>query len=202
VKKILPLLFALVTLGGCTSQPTQPAQQPKPAELQTGRHIFQQLYVAAHGWASDVQPVRLQSQVAPGNKDRDGKAAIWTGYFASPSQRGLKFYTWSGIDAPDFPERGITPGPLDTYNPSNSSTAVFDVRFLKIDSDEAYQVAQKHGGEKALEKNPDLPVFYVLDWNRATNELIWHVVYGSSRGDAKLTVDVDASTAVFARVEK
>jgi hypothetical protein len=204
VKKLLITLLGLSILGGCSSQSTQPSEKPQPTapEMRTGRPIFQQVYVAAHGWARDAQPVRLQSQVAPGNKDRDGKSSLWRGTFASPIQRGVRAYTWCGTDSPDLPERGITPGAQDTYNPSNTSTAVFDVRFLKIDSDEAYQVAQKHGGEKVLQKNSDIPISYVLDWNRATNELIWHVIYGASRGDAKLTIDVDASTGAFARTEK
>ncbi len=199
---LIATLIALVTLAGCSSN--QPAEKPKPqpTEFQTGRPIFQQVYVAAHGWAHDAQPIRLQSQVTPGDKDRDGKAAVWAGYFGSPSLRGVKSYTWSGTDAPDFSERGITPGSLDTYNPSNTSMAIFDVRFLKVDSDQAYETSQKHGGTKVLETNPETPISYVLDWNQAINRLVWHVVYGPSRGDAKLVVDVDASTAAFIRAEK
>jgi hypothetical protein len=45
-------------------------------------------------------------------------------------------------------------------------------------------------------------VIYVCDWNRNTNQLIWHVIYGVSRETAKLTVAVDASTGEFLRVEK
>lgn len=199
---LIAILIALVTLAGCSSNQPAEKPQPKPTEFQTGRPIFQQVYVAAHGWARDAQPIRLQSQVTPGDKDRDGKAAVWSGYFGSPSLRGVKSYTWSGTDAPDFSERGITPGSLDTYNPSNTSMAIFDVRFLKIDSDQAYETAQKHGGTKVLETNPETPISYVLDWNQAINRLVWHVVYGPSRGDAKLVVDVDASTAAFIRAEK
>ncbi|MGH9513021.1 MAG: hypothetical protein ACRD2U_12895 [Terriglobales bacterium] len=202
-------VFATVTLGlllmtGCSSQPDQSSQKPQPkaTNLLSGRPVFQQLYLAARGWAPDAQPIRLQSQVTPGDKDRDGKAAVWTGYFGSPMMRGVKFYTWSGTDAPDFPERGISPGGVDTYNPSNTSMAIFDVRFLKIDSDQAYAVAQKHGGDKVLGKNPDIPISYILDWNQGANKLNWHVIYGASRGDAKLVVDVDASTGTFGRVEK
>jgi hypothetical protein len=204
MKKFSTLLLGLVLLAGCSSPSNQPPQkpQPKPTEFQTGRPIFQQVYVAARGWARDAQPIRLQSQVTPGDKDRDGKSAVWTGYFGSPAQRGVKSYTWSGTDAPDFSERGISPGTFDTYNPSNTSMAIFDVRFLKIDSDQAYGVAQKHGGEKVLEKNPDTPVSYILDWDQGANKLNWHVIYGPSRGDAKLVVDVDASIGAFVRAEK
>jgi hypothetical protein len=71
-----------------------------------------------------------------------------------------------------------------------------------VDSDKAFEVAQQHGGAKVLEKATDTPVLYVLDWNHATNELIWHVIYGNSRDVARLTVDVNGTTGEFVRVEK
>jgi hypothetical protein len=109
---------------------------------------------------------------------------------------------WSGTDAPDAPPRGINPGSEDNYSPTNSSTQVFDIAFLKVDSDKALEIAQKHGGEKILEKAPDTPILYLLDWNHNTNELTWHVIYGESRDEAKLRVAVNASTGEFIRVEK
>ena len=63
-------------------------------------------------------------------------------------------------------------------------------------------MGQKHGGDKVLEKNPALPVFYLLDWNRSANELVWHVIYGNDRNEARLRVAVNASTGDFLRVEK
>ncbi|PYX46336.1 MAG: hypothetical protein DMG79_16775 [Acidobacteria bacterium] len=96
----------------------------------------------------------------------------------------------------------MNPGIEDSYSPSNSSTQVFDMAFLKIDSDQAFAIAQKHGGDKILEKSPDTPVIYICDWNHNTSELTWHVIYGSQREGAKLTVAVNASSAEFIRVEK
>jgi len=127
---------------------------------------------------------------------------VWRAFFASASRRAVKPYVWSGIDAADAPSRGISPGSEDTYNPSNSTTQVFDIAFLKIDSDKALEVAQKHGGDKITEKSPDTPILYVLGWSRAGNELIWHVIYGSSFDQAKLRVAVNASKGDFIRVEK
>jgi hypothetical protein len=211
MKKLLMamLALALLTMAGCTSEPAKPAQtekpQPKAVELQTGRYAFQKLYIAAHGWARDAQPFRLESQLTADSKDskgKDGKAAVWRASFASPAGRSVKPYVWSGTDAPDAPARGISPGNEDSYSPTNSSTQVFDIGFLKVDSDKAFEVAQKHGGDKVLEKAPDTPVVYVLDWNRATNVLVWHVIYGSSRDDAKLIVDVNGTSGEFVRVEK
>ncbi|HTR64201.1 MAG TPA: hypothetical protein VMH85_00415 [Terriglobales bacterium] len=204
MKKLLPALLALITLAGCSSQPSQPAPkpQPKPPEALTGRAAFQKLYVTAHGWARDAQPYRLDSQVVGDFKGHDGKAVIWSASFASPVGRSVKPYTWSGIDLPDAPARGVDPGVEDTYVATNASTQIFDVNFLKIDSDKAFEVAQKHGGEKLLTKSPNTPVFYSLDWNRSTNELTWHVIYGNNRDEAILTVAVNASSGDFLRVEK
>jgi hypothetical protein len=203
---IAMLALAFLTMAGCSSESSKPAQtekpQPKAADLQTGRYAFQKLYIAARGWARDAQPFRLESQPTADSKGKDGKSAVWRASFASPAGRGVKPYVWSGTDAQDAPSRGISPGNEDTYSPTNASTQVFDIGFLKVDSDKAFEIAQQHGGDKLLEKSPDTPILYVLDWNHTTNQLIWHVIYGNSRDDAKLIVDVNGTTGEFVRVEK
>ncbi len=206
MKKLLMAMLPLLLMAGCSSQPPQQAKtekpQPKPPEFVTGRTAFQRLYIAARGWARDAQPYRLESMITSDSKGKEGKAAVWRAFFGSPLQHGVKPYIWSGEEAPDAPPRGINPGTADNYSPTNSSTRVFDVAFLKVDSDKALETAQKHGGEKVLTKDPDTPVFYVLDWSQATNELIWHVIYGANRDEAKLKVAVNASSGDFIRVEK
>jgi hypothetical protein len=144
----------------------------------------------------------LQSQITSDSKGKDGKSDVWQATFASPSGRSAKPYTWSGTDATDAPSRGVSPGNEDSYTPSNSSTQVFDIAFLKVDSDQAFQTAQKHGGDKVLEKDPDTPVLYGLDWNHVSNQLVWHVIYGNSADTAKLRVDINAANGDFLRVEK
>jgi hypothetical protein len=204
MRKLLMGMLALALMTGCTSEPTQPAEkpQPKPPEYVTGRTAFQKLYISARGWARDAQPFRLESQITADAKGKDGKAAVWRASFASPAQRAAKPYVWSGTDAQDAPSRGVNPGVEDTYSPTNSSTQIFDIAFLKVDSDKAFEVAQAHGGDKLLEKSPDTPVLYLLDWSGLTNELIWHVIYGATRDEAKLKVAVNASSGDFMRVEK
>lgn len=200
------LALAFLTMAGCTSEPSKPAlpetPQPKAVESETGRYAFQKLYIAARGWARDAQAFRLESQLMPDSRGKDGKSDVWRASFASPSGRSAKPYVWSGTDVPDAPSRGISPGTEDTYSPSNASTQVFDIGFLKVDSDKALEVAKQHGGDKVLEKAPDTPILYVLDWNRATNELIWHVIFGTSRDEAKLRIAVNATSGEFIRVEK
>ena len=199
---VVMAVLALAMLAGCSLEEPKPQEKPKGPELVTGRTAFQKLYVAARGWARDAQPYRLESQISADSKGKDGKSAIWRGFFASASQHGVKPYVWSGSNAPDAPSRGVSPGTEDTYSPSNSNTQVFDIAFLKVDSDKAYEVSKAHGGDKVLEKSPDTAIFYVVDWNRSSNELVWHVIYGDSRDNPKLRVAVDASSGDFLRVEK
>lgn len=199
MKRLALILLSLAIASGCTSQPSQPATKAEPADALTGRSAFQKLYVSARGWAGDVRPYQLQSGVVGDNKGHDGKAVLWSASFVSASLHTSKPYTWSGIEAPDAPARGITPGTQDTsFVPTNS----FDMQFLKIDSDKAFEVAQKHGGEQILQKKTDAPVLYRLDWNASGNKLIWHVMYGGTGADAALTADVDATTGEFLRKEK
>ena len=199
-------LLLLSLLAACSSDSNKPAEEAKPEvkgpELMTARSAFQRTYVAARGWNQDARPYRIESIVTTDGNGHDGKWAVWRGSFASPAQRSAKSFTWSGSAADGAPARGINPGTEDSYSATNSSTQVFDMAFLKIDSDQAVATAQKHGGDKVLEKAPDTPVTYICDWNHNTNELIWHVIYGASREGAKLTVAVNASTGEFIRVEK
>lgn len=199
---VVSTLLALAVLAGCSSDTPQTQEKPKGPELVTGRTAFQKDYIAARGWARDAQPYRLESEVTPDGKGGEGKSAVWRAGFASATQRTVKSYTWSGSTVPDAPSRGVSPSSEDTYSPTNSSTQVFDIAFLKVDSDKAFEVSKEHGGDKVLEKNPYTGVFYVLDWSRATNELTWHVIYGDTRDNPKLRVAVNASSGDFIRVEK
>ena len=195
----LALIFvSLAIVCGCSSQPSPPAANPEPPQLQTGRAAIQRLYIAARGWAPDARPYQLESSAVSDYKGRDGKAVVWHAAFASAARHASKPFTWSGIDSPDAPSRGISPGTQDPFTPGND----FDIQFLKIDSDKAFEVSQKHGGEKLLADNPNIPITYLLDWNRSGSNLVWHVIYGSSRNEAKLVADLDASTGEFQRKEK
>jgi hypothetical protein len=200
----IPLAILALLMACDSNAPKTPEAKPEPKgpELLTARAAFQKLFIAARNYAADVKPFRIESTPTPDGNGHDGKSAIWQTSFASPTHHGVKPFIWSVSAVTDAPSRGVSPGNEDVYNPGNASTQVFDVAFLKVDSDQAFAVAQKHGGEKILEKDPATPVIYVCDWNHNTNELVWHVIYGSSRDNAKLAVAVNASSGEFIRVEK
>ncbi|MBO0911647.1 MAG: PepSY domain-containing protein [Acidobacteria bacterium] len=193
MNRFVMIMLSLAFLSGCTSAPVL-EEKPEPPDLITGRTAFQKLYISAHGWAPDAKPYKLDSQAVGDHRGAEGKAVLWRAAFASQGQRSSRPYVWSGIDSPDAPSRGVSPGAQDNFTPGNA----FDVNFLKIDSDKAYQVAQKHGGEGVR----GTPITYLLDWAPGENKLVWHVIYGPGRNDAKLVVDVDATTGEFLRKEK
>lgn len=203
MRKLIALVVLVATflLIGCEDKKAAPNAETKPAvqapEYVTAQRAFQNLFVAARGFAADVKPYRLQSNYTPDSPAQQGKAGIWSAQFASASRRSIKSYTWSGLSGENMPERGVSHGTEDSYNPSNSSTHVWDVAFLKIDSDKAFETAQKHGGEELTKKDPKQPVTYVLDWSTPKNQLVWHVIYGTDANDAKLRIAVDASSGEF-----
>jgi hypothetical protein len=202
MKKLLVVILAAGFMAACSSQPSQPTTpqpaQPKAPATITGSAAFFKCYVAARGWAGDAQPYRMESHPAADSKDkdkdRDGKSAEWRVAFASPAQHATKSYTWADGD--------ISPGSVGAYSAANSSTMVFNVQFIKADTDKAFAVAQQHGGDKLLQAGPDTPILYVLDWNRPINKAVWHVIYGANQDTAKLRVEVNASTGEFVKIEK
>src|ERR1700674_1609624 len=192
------LILLLTWTVACSSEPAKPAAsetpQPKAPEAITGSSAFFKCYISARIWAPDAQPYRVESYATANTKGRDGKAEEWRAGFASPSKHSTKSFTWSNGE--------ISHGVDDTYSPTNSSTQIFNVQFLKVETGKAFGGAQQHGGDKVLENEPNTPVFFVLDWNRQANEPLWHVIYGTDRDTANLRGAVNASTGEFSRVEE
>src|SRR4029077_16393281 len=151
-------------------------------------------------WSLDAQPVSLSSN--PRKGDAAGKAAVWSASFASAGKRAIRNFTWSGATGKDAPDVGVSQGSIEDYSPDNVSTRPFDINFLKIDSDAAFDTAQKHGGDIILKKTPDTLVRYALLSDPRALQLSWRIQYGTSGATSKLTVIVNASTGKFVRIEK
>ena len=208
MRKLVLLLMAAM-LAGCSS--SNPPAEKKPEttqptasapQLETGRSAFYEMIRRARTWAPDAKPFRLQSSATKDGPGTDGKAIVWSAWFASPSKGSVKPYTWSGGKGEGLPEKGVSFGPEDTFSPTNRSTQPFDLEYLKTDSDQAYKTAQEHGGEALEKKSPGTQIFYTLDFDPGAHELIWHVAYGDSPNDYKLKLAVNASTGGYLRKEK
>jgi hypothetical protein len=205
IKKICvhALLALAVICIGCSSEPakapTGSTETPAATQTETGRFALQRMLVPARGWSADAMPVRLESTNLKGSNGHDGKANFWRALFASQGRQKSEPFTWAGMATDDTP-RGVNHGVEDTYNAANRASRPFDLNFLKVDTDQAFEVAQKHGGKQLLEKDPKVNVGYLLDFDVQSNQLRWHVIYGSD-SIGKLTVLVDASSGSFMRKE-
>lgn len=204
------LLLASAFLG-CSGKPSTPAPEnattaaPKtktaePAQLEAGRNALQKMYAAARNWGLDSMPLKLSSN--PRKGDAAGKAAVWSAAFASAGKRSIRNFMWSGATGDDAPDPGISQGSIDTYSPDNASTRPFDLNYLKVDSTEAFQTAQKHGGEALLKKDPNMLTQYSLLWDPRASRLLWSIKYAPNGAEAKLNVIVNATTGQFVRIEE
>jgi len=200
MKKIIGLvpLALMLTLVACDdSKPAAPAPK-KTNQFESGMFALYKMIPASRLWSEDAAPIHVESTVSTENNGQGGKAGFWRANFASPKRSKMQSYTWSGMaDA----TRKVDNSSETSYSPSNRSLQTWDLHFLKVDTDKAFETAQEHGGKELVEKDPKQPVMYILDFDSQANQLRWHVIYGASTSSAKLTVLVDASSGAYLRKE-
>jgi hypothetical protein len=199
------VLGALLMFPGCdSSTPTKTAEETKPAKkepsLYSGMQAFNTMNALANKWAPDATPVRLESRVNSESNGQGGKSTVWRAGFISPSRRQLKFFVCSGSRLPDAPPYGVS-SDIETAYESAVARMAFPSFLLKIDSDKAYEVAQQHGGEAVLKKNPQQPVLYVLLFTPGKNALYWNVIYGTEAKTAGAGI-IHATTGAWVGASK
>jgi hypothetical protein len=204
------LSLALLT-AGCNSTDSKPtetapdaAAQPQHKEpaLYTGQQAFNQMMGLALKWSSDAEPARIESVLTSEAAGHDGKSAVWRGYFVSPGRRSTKTIVCSGSRLQDAPPYGVsTEGSEGTYNAQSANLAFLGL-LLKTDTDQAFAIAQQHGGDAILKKFPQQPVTYVLLKDRKQNLPVWYVIYGSSEADRKGIGVINANTSAFVSAGK
>ncbi len=189
-----------------TRKQTAPAAKKEPV-LYTGKSCLSQMAGMAGRWQPDAVPFHMESGLNAESNGHDGKSTIWRGMFASPSRRTYKVFTCSGSRLRDEAATGVTSTAETPYGPTVPSL-MFQSFFLTTDSDKAYALAQQNGGAKLLEKDPQQPVTYTLDWNAKQKQLLWVVIYGTALNETKGINEakgigvIDASTGKFLRAAK
>jgi hypothetical protein len=203
------VFFGSMLMIACSSSTTSPSssQTQAPAEvkkepiLNTGKACFSQMTSMAARWSPDAVPFHMESALNAESNGQGGKSTIWRGMFASPSRRTYKVFTCSGSRLKEEAPIGVTSSAEAAYGPTVPAL-MFQAFYLTTDSDQAYALAQEKGGAKLLEKNPQQPVLYTLDWNPKDKALLWVVVYGTSANDSKGIGVIDASTGKFLRAAR
>lgn len=206
---VISLVF--IVLDGCqgASNKTASTEQAKPVAAQTHKepllYTGKQALGAMHGfalrWAPDALPIRLESAANSESNGQDGKATVWQGMFASASRGTFRTYTWSGSRLPASPAYGVTSS-METSYRADVEGVMFQPVSVLTDSDAAFATAQSHGGANLTKKDPKQPVVYSLVLSPQQKQLLWYVVYGSSRDDSKGMGIISASTGAFLRAAK
>jgi len=191
----LPLVLALTA---CSEAPkTEKAKAPEvPPEPVTGRQAFQKMYPPARGWALDAVPLQLKSINLSQVKQEKGKTGAWQAIFVSPSRGKSKNFTYSVIEAEGNLHQGVFSGLEEDFSVGRGPAALFDIAAIKVDSDQAFDVAAKPSADY-IKKNPDKTMSYVLERTNRFPDLAWRVIWGESVASSDYSVYVDASTGKF-----
>jgi hypothetical protein len=201
-------LLALGIMIACSSQPANtPTSEGPKRSVETRKEpvpytaleCFTRLDGQAHMWAPDAMPFHFESDFTAESTGQNGKSAVWRGIFASATRRAAKYFTCSGSREPGAPVFGLSANMEVPYNPN---FVVFNSFLLKVNSDKAFEVAQQHGGEGLLKKDPQQQVAYVLGMTRGQGVPYWYVIYGKDLKSNKGIGVVNATTGAFIRAGK
>ncbi len=191
--KIVATLPFLLLLGACTEEP-KPAvkKEVKPAEPVSAQTAVYKAYKQARGWAPDCTLLSVANlDVKDVAGQEGGKMAAWEVTFVSQSQRQSRRYTYSVVEVPSSNlHEGVFGGSTDMWSPVGQSQP-FAIQYFKTDSTAAYTTAMTKAKEYAS-KHPDMPVKFVLDWQKRHLNPTWRVYWGESVSSSSFGVYVDA----------
>jgi hypothetical protein len=182
-------------LAGCSgSQPDNAAAKPevkteasKPAEPVSGSSAFYEMYKPARQWASDIQALSLVSGEIPEMKNTDGKAAVWTATFVSPSRRAARTFTYS-VATSGTNQKGISATPEQAWTGATKTSKPFQNSDFKVDSDEAYKVAFDKAQEWVA-KNPAKKLSMMLASADRFPTPAWSFMWGDSKAGYRVFVN-------------
>ena len=190
-RRDLLALAPIVLLPGCSAP--EPKAEKKPVEPVTGLHALYQMYSHARSWAPDIKVLRYSSIDITQVKRLPGKAAAWQVIFASETLAQKRAYTFSVYEASVTLREGMFPDAPGGWQNDNRA---FLIAGAKVDTDEAWQTALKHGEDYA-KKNPDMPISYTLELGRNINDPLWRVIWGDSATSSTFSILIDASTGQY-----
>ncbi len=174
-----------------TSQTAEKSETPPAPSLFTAQQCFGQLQAMAARWAPDAKPFLMESSADSDSLGRDGKSPAWSAMFASPMRNATRTFTCS--------KNGVDGGLETAYS---SSLSPFDSFLFKTNSDEAFKIAQAHGGEGVLKRDDKLPVTYALQRERGQTVPYWFVIYGGEMKNNKGIGVINATTGAFVRATR
>lgn len=142
------LAVAVLTLTGC-SGPIEPTAKTEPEKAETSappapvvaKTAFWEMYKSAHAWSADILPLTIEAKTISGIKNEEGKAAMWSATFGSPSRRQFTTYTYAVVAHPPDVRKGVTAAEALPWAGPTPEALAFQSSDLAVDSDEAYKTA-------------------------------------------------------------
>jgi hypothetical protein len=198
------VLFVLIVLTGCGKAPTVvPAKEAADAKaaikeptLYSAKQCFSGMLGLAQRWHPDALPFHMESEWNSEATGQGGKATVWRAYFASLSHGTMKSFVCSGSRLLSSPPVGFTDTPETPYA-ANVPGLLFQPFAFLTDSDKAFAVTLEHGGASLIQKNPQQPVVYLLDWDPKKKEILWSVIYGKNLSERQGFCAINAMTGSF-----
>jgi hypothetical protein len=184
------MVAAVLAWTACSNAPEPTAADTKAAEAKkeaakapepvTGQTAFYAMYKPARTWATDLQPLILASKTISTVKNEDGKAALWTAVFVSPSLRQARTFTWAAADDGVAVHKGVTAGGAEAWSGSTRDSMPFQNSDFHIDSDAAFKAASDLAGDWP-KGHPDLKPSYVLGASAKFPQPVWMVIWGTQK---------------------
>jgi hypothetical protein len=185
--KTVAVAAAALALTACSSAP-QPAATPapavttappKPAGPVSGKTAFYEMYKPARTWATDLVALSLSSGELPGFKNEDGKAALWTAVFVSPSLRQARHFTYAVANAGAI-EKGVTAGVPEAWSGATKAAMPFQNSDFTVDSDAAYKTAADKAADW-MKEHADKKCTLQLGSAARFPAPVWLVMWGDSK---------------------
>jgi len=176
----------ILLLSACTQAPQKPATETKaaaaskPTEPVAAQSAFFEMYKPARAWAKDLLPLSLVSGEIPGFKNADGKAALWTAVFVSPSLRQARTLTYAIADhAPDI-HKGVDIGGTEPWSGDTPKSQSFLIAEFNVNSDAAFKTASDKA-DAWLKKHSDMPVAMALGKTSRFSGPVWYIQWGTRK---------------------
>lgn len=181
------IVVAALSLTACSEAPKpaaetteakkEPAQPTGPVSAKTA---FWEMYKPARSWSTDLLVLSVTSNEVSGIKPEDGKYAMWTAVFVSPSKHEARTITYATADQGTTVHKGVTMSGAESWSGATPKSKAFQTTEFAVDSDAAY----KTGFEKAqawVKKHPDKSSAMFLGSSNRFPAPAWCVLWGTTK---------------------
>ena len=175
------LVFTACSEAPKTETKTEEAKKEPaaPAEPVAAKTAFYEMYRPARTWATDLQVLSLTSNEVEGFKNQEGKAAMWTAVFVSPSRSEARTVVYSIADNGNI-HKGVTMQGAQRWSGPTPKSQPFPTSDFQTNSDDAYKTALPKAAS-FVKQHPDKPVWLLLGKQARFPGPEWYVQWGDSK---------------------